>query len=118
MDRGYLVVIERGVSGSINLLYPLSRKVEDAQVSPGQVVTFPSGDQVFEPDAPGKEQIKAILFSSREDAGALIASLPAVGVSYELIPSGTKPSKTSDERKRYYSADFTFEVVGSGPGAE
>ena len=37
---GYLVILERGVSGKINLLYPMSRKLDDAAVRTGQ--TFQS----------------------------------------------------------------------------
>ena len=64
---GYLVVIERGTSGSVNLIYPERPQIDAAKTSGGRIVLG-----VFRPDTEGDERIKAVLFERREDAEALL----------------------------------------------
>ncbi len=74
---GYLVLLEHGVSGRIQRLYPLTGGLEAARVSPGRI-EIPGPEQAFAPDRPGLERVRAFLLESPEEARALLDAYQAV----------------------------------------
>lgn len=111
---GYLVLLERGTSGKIQLLRPLAGEgVEDCRVDEGDIVRIPPAGRSFAPDAVGHERIKGILFSSREQAAALIDAFPrAASKGFDVIEAAQVPVKASESGpSEFYTADFVFEVI-------
>lgn len=112
---GYLLILEHGVSGNLNLLYPASGKIEDSLVKSGQVATIPAdASQACAPDTAGTERIKAMLFSSKDAAAALLASLPKT-LSLPYAQMRSLPATTAEQSK-FVTSDITFEVAAA-PGA-
>ncbi len=74
MQPGYLVVMERGTAGDINLIYPDESPVPVAAVA-GQRITLGT----FVADTEGDERIKAILFTDEESARAVLDAFPPPG---------------------------------------
>lgn len=111
---GYLVLLERGTSGKIQLLRPLAGEgVEDCRVDEGDIVRIPPAGRSFAPDAVGHERIKGILFSNREQAAALIEAFPrAASKGFDVIEAAQVPVKASESGpSEFYTADFLFEVI-------
>lgn len=109
---GYLLILEHGVSGNVNLLYPASGKIDDAMAKSGQVVTIPADPtQAYAPDTAGTERIKAMLFSSKEAAAALLASLPK-SLSLPYTQMRSLPASAAEQSK-FVTSDITFEVVAA-----
>ena len=107
---GYLLILEHGVSGKVNLLFPAGGAVADALVKPGQVITIPSDPaQKYAPDQPGTERVKAMLFSTRAAAAALLAAMPQ-GSSLPYTDMRSLPPVASVKAK-FVTSDITFEVV-------
>ncbi|HZP84120.1 MAG TPA: caspase family protein [Chthonomonadaceae bacterium] len=121
---GYLVVMERGVSGAINLLFPAPAKKEDVEstrVSAGQEIRFPPDttnargervQHVYYADAIGTERVNAILFKSKERAMALLRAFPANG-KIETI-QGARDLRVEDvetDNSPFYTSDVIFEIV-------
>lgn len=110
--QGYLVVVELGVSGHMNLLYPEKPSAEAAKVEAGQTIAFPA-DQDFMADRPGLESVRALLFPSPDLAQHLL----------QLFANGGSIALSSFERAAqrdlvrvprditYYASDATFEVA-------
>lgn len=124
---GYLVLLERGTSGNVNLLFPADAKAETASRPAGWSMTVPEDkDQAWAPDAAGTERIKALLFTSKELAEALLAKFPATRsldrkmMSKDLVlVRKAPPANTTDNNKinpppDFYSSDIIFEVVPKG----
>lgn len=107
---GYLLILEHGVSGNLNLLYPASGSIGDAVVKTGQTVTIPSdSSQAYAPDQAGTERVKAMLFSSKDAAAALLASLPQ-GHSLPYSDMRSLPA-TASAKSKFVTSDITFEVA-------
>ena len=113
--RGFLIILEKGTSGNINLLYPADVTTATAAVSPGVARRIPADGFSYAPDAAGTERIRAILLSSEDAAQKLLNSFAkSRSVSRGLwardlveVPTIAAPA---------YTSDFTFEVVPkSGP---
>ncbi|MBI3925764.1 MAG: caspase family protein [Armatimonadetes bacterium] len=79
---GYLLVLEHGVSGKVNLLFPSSRERAAGGVRQGEVIEIPAPRMAFTPDAPGVERVRALLFDSREEAEPLLAVLDETDNSF------------------------------------
>lgn len=110
---GYLVIIERGTSGGLQLLYPATKDVDAARVVAGQEIKTGK----FYPDSPGSERIKAILFAFKSDAEDLMESVPLP----RSTPGGKglEPEEATHLKLKvdpansasFYTSDFIFEVV-------
>lgn len=120
---GYLVILERGVSGNVNLLFPTGRTADAARVEAGRTIRIPDSGKAFEADAPGNERIKAILFSSPDQVAALLSKMPAsrsipwrktrdLKIVDEKKADDAKADdpKPEDEKPTFYTSDITFEV--------
>lgn len=117
---GYLVVIERGTSGSVNLLFPEKPQVDAAKTAGGPITLG-----VFRPDQEGDERVKAILFEKEEDAKALLDAFGS-GMKTRSVSRKTMrsvPIRKSKDLVRvkqdpspsggfgFYTSDIQFEVV-------
>lgn len=107
---GYLLILEHGVSGNVNLLFPQSKDAADAKVESGRVVTIPSNpDQKFAPDKSGTERIKVLLFSSQAAAAVLLEKMPdTLSLPYSALP---KQGGSIRVPGKFDTSDVTFEVV-------
>jgi hypothetical protein len=105
---GYLVILERGTSGNINLLSPSNRSIESAAVTAGAQVLIPGADQSYAPDTAGIERLKAILFSSKDLAAQLLAKFPASGTLSRQKMRDLHV--VTDDQKAFYTSDVIFEV--------
>lgn len=110
-DHGFLVVLDRDVKGKVTVLFPKSRRVEEAQVRAGQVVRLPENSaQEYTPDTPGPEHLKAILFSSRDKAAALLAALEKGGSGLSLKGMKALPEVPVKDAA-FYTSEIVFEVA-------
>ncbi len=108
--HGYLIILEKGTSGNINLLYPADVTAATAAVVLGLARRIPADGFSYAPDAAGTERIRAILLSSADAAQKLLDSFAkSRSVSRGLwardlveVPTVAAPA---------YTSDFTFEVV-------
>ncbi|MEW6277988.1 MAG: caspase family protein [Candidatus Eremiobacterota bacterium] len=75
---GYLLLLEHGVSGKVQRLFPLSASVTEARVEAGQTVAIPGTDQAFAADRPGTERVRAFLLQSEEEARQLLDAFEGV----------------------------------------
>jgi len=106
--EGYLVVLERFVDNRIYMLFPKSRRVDDAKVKPGRPF-----DKKYLGDEPGTERVKAILFHDRKTAEAFLKTFPGgdegvpIANSKHLVEVATEPSP-------FFTSEITFEVVAAG----
>lgn len=108
---GYLVLIEHGTSGRINLMYPLSASVGDARVARGTVVTMPSDGGTYSADEPGMERLKAILFTSDADAVKLLSRFTGSrSLTFEAF-SRDMQHHPAEGGAVFTTSDLMFEVV-------
>ncbi|MBV9868974.1 MAG: caspase family protein [Abitibacteriaceae bacterium] len=118
---GYLVILERGVSGKINLLFPMSRKLDDAQVKAGQTVSIPPQKELaITNDRPGTEYVKAILFTRDVPATDLLKKFNAPeGNGFATLNTGTR---ALGQRSRdfimvsaddWFTSDITMQVLNA-----
>lgn len=117
---GYLVVIERGTSSSVNLLFPEKPRVDDAKTDSGRITLG-----VFRPDQEGDERVKAILFEKREDAEALLQAFGQGTKTRSVSRTNMRnvPIRKSKDLVRvnqdpapsggfgFFTSDIQFEVV-------
>lgn len=76
-QSGYLIIMERGTSGSVNLIFPSTREVDKAKVEAGARITSPEdATKAFIANAEGTEHVKAILFANRQEAASVLARFP------------------------------------------
>lgn len=117
---GYLVVIERGTSGNVNLLFPEKPQIDAAKTEGGRITLG-----VFRPNQEGDERVKALLFEKREDAEALLQAF-GQGTTTRSVPLKKMrdvPLRKSKDLVRvptepnppggfgFFTSDVQFEVV-------
>ena len=107
---GYMVIVELGTSGRINLLYPHSLQAADALVVAGKVVNIPEGEYDFTPDTPGKERVKAILFEAEDKCAALLGKFDA-DLKIPSVSEAQKRDLVRVQRSSFYTSDINFEAV-------
>ena len=101
--EGYLVILDRDASGKMYLAYPRSRDIDESHVLPG--ILPPLG---FKCNLTGTERGRAILFTSRQRAKALIDSIPEKGL---LLQESHAKRLEAIDRSAYYSADIFLQVL-------
>lgn len=82
-SEGYLVLVERGVTGQVHLLYPSVPEVSLSEVRAGQRVEIPVPGKAFSPDRPGTERVRALLFGSRSEAEAFLRAFGAAPAEFD-----------------------------------
>ncbi len=133
---GALVMMERGTSGRINLLFPRSGKADDAAVTAGQTLFIPTKDPVtseqkaYVADTAGTERVKAFLFAQPEQAEEVLRQFgvgvnAGLGLTFAMAKTRDlvevsdpapepgpqpKPSPQAD----VYTSEIQFEVVEAG----
>jgi hypothetical protein len=114
---GYLVVLERGTSGTLNRLYPSSP--EPVSVTQGKTIELGS----FTAEQIGTERIKAILFKSKGAAAKLLAAFDASGKidlsraggkGLDFTDSSSSVSASGSTPVEFATDDLMFEVVPAG----
>jgi hypothetical protein len=115
---GFLLVMERAVSGKVNLWFPLKNKLGDAKVEAGQQISIPSNPRKrLMNDRPGMEYTKALLFMDNEEgrklASALLARFHAETDAPEGSPLLFRPRRDFVEVENFdwYSADIAMNVL-------
>jgi hypothetical protein len=117
---GYLVLIEHGTSGRVNLLFPETGSAEDAKVTGGQDVRIPSDPGYrYAPDAAGNERLRALLFNSKDDARTVIDALVSAGAGakgtsgaeFNTLLKSLKRDLVRQRVIQFYTSDIHFAVV-------
>jgi uncharacterized caspase-like protein len=114
-QAGYLILVEHGVSGRANLLYP-GKAGEPPRLAAGAVIRIPHMGQAYAPDAPGTERIRAVLCSSKDLAAHLLAALREAGagrgVEFAMLAKSMRTRDlTLSAPHQTCTADLNFEVV-------
>ena len=73
--EGYLMMLEYGTSGNLNLLWPETMNAADAYAP--QNTRIPQSGFVYQFDEPGFEELRVLLFKNREDAQMVLDALRA-----------------------------------------
>jgi hypothetical protein len=111
-ETGYLVVLERGTSGKVNLIFPLDGAVDSSRVSGDTMTDFPSDGKAFAADAAGTERIKAILFEDRDQAAELLTKFAGTrGLERTQMQARDLRLVSATQTPQFYTSDITFEVT-------
>lgn len=122
-QNGYLILLNRGVSGNVNLLYPESGKVDDAAVKKGKALVLPEDGADYYPDRPGTERLKAVLFTSKELAADFLSKFNAESKNgtrsvhwvrlrdVKMSKRLRGPAAQTRGDKPFYTSDVMCEVV-------
>lgn len=115
---GYLVLVERGVSGRVNLLFPSRPDVSLAAVRAGQTVDVPSAGKAFSPDRPGTERVRALLFGSRAEAAAFLGAFESAPAEFQDFVGAMRgrdlrlvEAPSRDAGGGTWTADVFFQVL-------
>ncbi len=126
-ESSFLIVIEKGTSGNINLLYPRKPSILDAKVTENKTINLGG----YKGNDTGSEAVRAILFHSRESAQLLLDAFKSGDGSdndagttrkvYKLSRSAFRSalkkrdlSRLDGNTANFATADVTFEVVKGG----
>lgn len=123
-EGGYLVVLEKGTSGNINLLFPEKPNIEAARVAAGESTKV--GE--FTAEEAGTENFRAILFASKADAQLLLDAFTGPdaverGGTVRMNRSAFKRALRMRDVKRtnnqpngvkFKTADMSIEIVEGG----
>lgn len=107
-QSGWLVLLEKDTDGKVYLLAPRGGNLNNGRVTANSLVRLPM-DPVrdFTVDARGIERVKAILFTSEENALALVKAFPTEGVDPRKM---RRILETESPRQSFYTFGLTFEV--------
>jgi len=107
-QSGWLVLLEKDTDGKVYLLTPRDGNSATGKVNANTTVRLPmDAGHDYTTDARGVERVKAILFTSEENAQALIKAFPADGVEPRKM---RRILETSSPRQAFYTFGLTFEV--------
>lgn len=99
--NGYLVVLEFGPSGKVNLIHPPTGLVDHAQVRARGVQRLPREDYLlYAPTDPGVEWFRALLFDRREQAEALLSVFPPQAAEGVQGNTGIDVNRAGDDERR------------------
>jgi len=107
-QSGWLVLLEKDTDGKVYLLSPRNGSLAGGRVNANSTVRLPmDAGHDYTTDARGVERVKAILFTSEENAQALIKAFPADGVEPRKM---RRILETNSPRQDFYTFGLTFEV--------
>lgn len=107
---GYLVLLEHGVSGKVQRLFPLTNQLEAAQVKPGRI-DIPGPELAFSPDRPGVERVRAFLLESPEEARQLLDAYDMVeGADYAAFARALEGFSSPATGAGRWTSELNFEV--------
>ncbi len=110
---GFLVVLDRNVDGKVYRLFPKG-DVSTAQVEVGDVKRLPPPpSEYYTADEKGLEHVKALLFTTREKAAAVIdaANVGDEGVRFQGMKRLREARAPAGV---FYTSEVTFSVIGKG----
>lgn len=108
-SAGYLLILELDPRGNIDLLYPASLRAEDAWVEAGTALDLPSDTTLaYSVDRPGVENLRAILFLSRQDAQDML-SVFAPNLQIDA-PNRNKLTIPDSTALPFYTGSLSFEA--------
>ncbi|MDF2441274.1 MAG: hypothetical protein JWN98_2258, partial [Abditibacteriota bacterium] len=110
---GYMVVLERGTNGKVNLVFPPGARIEQARVStttPESPLRVPADTRAFVPDAPDLKRIRAYWFADQSAAETLLRHF-AGGRSLPDAAELRRPDTVSLSGEGVFTSDVLFEVV-------
>ena len=118
-SESYLVVIEKGTSGNINLLFPRTPDLDESAIDENKTIALGG----YRADQKGSEVVRGILFRSKDAARLLLDAFKGGGTQNEGAYKLTRSAFRSALLKRdlradtplsdFSTADLTFEVVGA-----
>ncbi len=107
-QSGWLVLLEKDTDGKVYLLSPRAGSLGSGPIDANAAVRLPrDAEHDYTADAHGVERVKAILFTSEENAQALIKAFPADGVEPRKM---RRILETSSLRQSFYTFGLTFDV--------
>ena len=107
-QSGWLVLLEKDTDGKVYLLSPRNGNLDAGRVSADSALRLPmDSGRHYAADARGVERVKAILFTSEENARALIKAFPADGAEPRKL---RRIVETESTRQPFYTFGLTFEV--------
>jgi hypothetical protein len=107
-NSGWLVLLEKDTDGKVYLLSPRDGDLKSARVYAETTVRLPmASGHDYAADAHGVERIKAILFTSQDNARALINAFPADGAEPRKL---RRIEEVSSTRETFFTFGLTFEV--------
>ena len=107
-QEGWLVLLEKDTDGKVYLLVPRGGNLDGAKVAANSVVRLPfNAGNSYSADAPGVERVKAILFTSRENAQALVGAFPQEGVEPRKM---RRITESASPRQSFFTFGRTFGV--------
>jgi len=106
--EGWLVLLEKDVDGKVYLLSPRKGDLAAAKVKANSTVRLPgTSGKNYAADAIGVERVKAILFTSEENAKALIKAFPEAGMEPRKLKHIIEVEAT---RLPFYTCNLLFGV--------
>lgn len=118
--EGYLVLYARGPTGNLQVIFPKSRKVEDARVQAGKTFRLPADEaRSIKADQVGTERIRGILFSKPGTAEKFLGAFPEPSQPGGFPTLDMKKARDlllaqPAEKGEFFTSDFIFEVLKPG----
>jgi uncharacterized caspase-like protein len=107
-QSGWLVLLEKDTDGKVYLLTPKGGNLDKGRISADSMLRLPmDAGREYSADARGIERVKAILFTSEENALALVKAFPADGAEPRKL---RRILETESLRQSFYTFGLTFEV--------
>lgn len=109
-QTGYLIILERGTSGSVNLIFPLSLEVESARVEASKTINSPiDPTKAYIAKEEGTERIKAIFFTNREEAASVLQKFPKSRSIKNW--SNLRDMEMVNRRAQFWTSTLSFEAT-------
>lgn len=113
---GYVLLIGKDPTGKLSVLYPEGTNVSAAQVKSGTILNLPEASgEAFTPDAPGTDGLKAILFTSKNAAEALLKSFG--GGALDIEQANREWKKKTVAPSDFYTSEIITQIVGKTTAA-
>ena len=119
---GYLVVIGRDPSNTLDILFPKVPTAEGMMVHAGQVIRIPGNPAHYmTPDTAGTDGVKAILFGGAEKANAMVAPFEKPGGrDYKSLTVKSaarawheKGDEDDNSAIHFYTSEITTQIVAA-----
>ena len=107
-QSGWLVLLEKDTDGKVYLLFPGNGDITAARVYAETTIHLPvTPGRSYAADASGTERVKALLFTDRDNAEALMKAFPTEGVEPRKM---RRILEIDSPRQTFYTFGLTFSV--------